>query len=358
MEKQSLHALRHGACTCCSFLPPYIVRSLSESDDVALRRIAFDTLGLDASTRTKRELNPARVMGRSAMPGLGYRRKVYDMEGRDWPLPGELRRQENGPLSADEVVNQAFENAGITYNFYKKVFGRESLDNAGYPLISSVHYGVNVANAYWNGTQMIYGDTDGHYFLPFTRSLGIAAHEMTHGVISFETNLTYANESGALNESFCDVMGTTVEQWHQKIDVAEAAWTIGREIAGPGLGRIDGFRTFSADKAFENHPELGTDPQPKHYAHFVHTTDDHGGVHLNSGIPNHAFYLAAQALGGKVWDRTARIWYQAFTKDLSQSATFVNAATATALAAKRLFDDATAIAVVEAWRAVGIESEV
>lgn len=355
---------RHAAlphrpgCSCCSFLPPYIVRHLSESNDADLRRIAFDTLEVDAATRMKRELNPARIMGRAAVPGIGYRRKVYDMEGRDWQLPGELRRTENGAVSQDEVVNQAFDAAGITYNFYKKLFGRESLDDAGYPLISSVHFGVNVANAFWNGIQMVYGATDGHFFLPFTRSLGIAAHEMTHGVINFTANLEYAGQSGALNESFCDVMGTAVEQWHAKLKVADASWTLGREVAGPGLAGVTGFRSFTANKAYEDHPVLGTDPQPKHFSAYLDTNDDHGGVHVNSGIANHAFYLAAQALGGNVWDRAARIWYQAFTKDLSQKATFVNAATATALSAKRLYDDATAAAVADAWRAVGVESEV
>lgn len=358
MSHDTITHLPRPGCPCCGFLPPYIIRQLSENADPALRRIAFDTLEVDAATRAKRELNPARVMGRSAVPGVGYRRKVFDMEGLDWQLPGTLRRSENGPASDDPTVNQAFEAAGITYNFYKKVFGRESLDGAGYPLISSVHFGINVANAFWNGTQMVYGATDGHFFLPFTASLGIAAHEMTHGVVNFSTNLAYAGQSGALNESFCDAMGVAVEQWHGKQNVAAASWTLGREIAGPGLGDVAGFRSFLADKAFEDHPVLGTDPQPKHMDVYVNMNEDHGGVHVNSGIPNHAFYRAAQALGGNVWDRTAHIWYEAFTKTLNQNATFVDAATATALAAKRLYDDGTAAAVSDAWRAVGVESEV
>lgn len=344
----------------CGFLPPYIVRQLSESDDPALRRIAFDTLEVDSATRMKREVNPARVMGRSAVPGVGYRRKVFDMEGRDWPLPGTLRRTENSPASTIEEVEQAFDNAGITYQFYKKLFGRESIDNAGYPLISSVNYGTNVANAFWNGTQMVYGATDGHFFLPFTRSLGIAAHEISHGVINFTTNLAYSGESGALNESFCDAMGTSVEQWHGKRSVAEASWTLGAEVAGAGLGTVKGFRDFSAAKAFEDHAYLGTDPQPKHLDAYSNMPGDHGGVHVNSGIPNHAFYLAAQALGGNVWDRTTRIWYEAFTGGLNQDASFVDAATATSLAAKRLFhgDPSVAAAVVDAWLQVGVKSEV
>lgn len=350
--------MTHSGCQCCAFLPPYIIRRLSESDRPELRRIAFDTLEVDAATRATREFAPAAMMGRNAIPGVGYRRKVHDMEGAERPLPGVIRRTENGPASDDPVVNQAFEAAGITYQYYKSLFGRESLDGAGYPLISSVHFGSNVANAFWNGQQMVYGEPDGHFFLPFTHSLAIAAHEMTHGVLNFTTSLAYADEPGALNESFCDVMGLTVEHWHRGFGIADGPWLLGGEIVGPGLDGVAGFRSFTADKAFDNHPVIGSDPQPKHFDHYVETTDDNGGVHINSGIANHAFYLAAQALGGNLWDRAAPIWYHAFTKDLSQNATFVNAATATALAARRLFDDEAAESVANAWQKVGVRSEV
>jgi Zn-dependent metalloprotease len=345
-------------CRCCAFLPPYIIRRLGDSDVPELRRIAFDTHGVDTATRATREFAPSKMMGRHAMPGVGYRRKVYDMEGADRPLPGVLRRSENGPVSDDPVVNEAFDASGITYRFYKTVLGRESLDGAGYPLVSSVHYGVNVANAFWNGVQMVYGATDGHYFLPFTRSLAIAAHEMTHGVVNFTSQLAYADETGALNESFCDVMGLAVEHWHHKLSIDDDHWMIGNEIAGPGLGKVAGFRSFTAEKAYADHPVLGTDPQPKHFNDYVTCTEDHGGVHLNSGIANHAFYLAARALGGNLWDRAVPIWYQAFTQGMNPQATFVDAATDTSLAAKRLFGDAAAHDVAEAWKAVGVRSEV
>ncbi|MCB2072492.1 MAG: M4 family metallopeptidase [Novosphingobium sp.] len=342
------------------FLPPYIVRRLHESENASLHNIAFDTRELDSGARMAREVRPARIMGRAAMPSVGPQRKVYDLAGNLDPLPGTLSRSEKGQPSGVEVVEEAFEHSGITYNFFKKVLKRESVDNAGHPLISSVNYGVHVANAFWNGVQMVYGSGDGHYFLPFTKSLGICAHEISHGVISFTTNLAYSEQSGALNESFCDVMAVSIEQWHLKQNAADANWALGREVAGPGLGQIDGFRTLTAAKAFEEHVFLGTDPQPKHLDGYDTTSDDHGGVHVNSGIPNHAFYLAAQELGGNVWERATPIWFEAFTGLLNQDASFVDAATATTLAAKRLFsgEPSYATAIADAWRAVGVQSEV
>jgi Zn-dependent metalloprotease len=359
--KTNLHrsnASHSPACACCSFLPPYIVSRLNESDDRTLRKIAFDTVQVDSTIRTRREINPGRIQGRAPMPGVGYRRKVFDMQEAMTPLPGTLRREEKDGPTGHPEVDQAFENAGLTYDFYKNVFGRESVDGAGFPLISSINFGIKVANAFWEGTQMIYGAGDGQFFLSFTRSLSIAVHEMSHGVISYSSNLAYSDESGALNESFCDVMGAVACQWHAKQNVDQADWTIGREVLGPAMGNIVGVRTFGADKAFENHAYFGTDPQPKHMRDYVRTADDHGGVHTNSGIPNHAFYLAAHALGGNSWEQTARIWYEAFTKQLNPNATFVNAATTTSVVARTLFDVSTAEKISEAWRTVGVESEV
>jgi Zn-dependent metalloprotease len=343
-------------CVCCGFLPPYIVRKLSLSDDPKVRRVAYDTLEAAAMARTRRENASAAVRGRPPLPGVGKKRFVYDMENTDYPLPGAIKRKGGQPATGDEEVDRVFDHAGVTYDFYKQIFERQSIDGANYPLSSSVRFGVEVANAFWDGQQMVYGSGDGHYFISFTRSLAISAHEITHGLLSFTSKLAYEDQSGALNESFCDVMAAAVEQWHLKQTVEDANWFIGAEVFGPALQGLRGVRSFSDELAYENHAILGTDIQPKHMSALVRATDDHGGVHVNSGIPNHAFYRVARMFGGKVWEKAARIWYDAFTTGLTDEATFEHAAAATETSARRLFGEGDAKVVAEAWRAVGVET--
>ena len=176
-------------------------------------------------------------------------------------------------------------------------------------LISSVHLGQNYNNAFWNGEQMAYGDGDGSVFIRFTKSLDVVGHELTHGVVSHTSNLEYRNESGALNEHFADVFGSLVKQWKKKQTAAKADWLIGPDIMGPGT-KAKSLRTFKEGKAYENDPNLGTDPQPKHLSGKYTGPSDSGGVHINSGIPNHAFFLVATALGGSAWVKAGDIWYR------------------------------------------------
>ena len=178
---------------------------------------------------------------------------------------------------------------------------------------------------------------------------------MTHGVLKFSSNLGYVGETGALNESFCDVMAISAVQRHLKQDVDAAEWIVGREILGPALADVEGVRSFTNQPAYAGHIVLGTDPQPKHMMDYVVSDEDNGAVHTNSGIPNHAFYLAAREIGGKVWEKTARIWYEAFT-DLDDDADFGEAARATAKVARERFGEKTAEAVANAWDGVGVRS--
>lgn len=347
----------HDPATCCCFMPPYVVQRLARSSVESIREVAFNTAVASATGETMRLVSPAALMGRSATPGLGKRRTVYDMESRYDPLPGTLKRKENQAATGQPEVDQAYDNAGVTHGYYKNVLGRESIDGAGSALLSCVNYGPQVGNAFWDGERMLYGAGDGDLFVSFTGSLSIAAHEMSHGVLSFTSNLDYRDEPGALNESFCDVMGICVVQHHDKSPPADATWFMGGEIVGPSLADIRGFRSFGAEPAYVDHPLIGSDPQPKHMKDYVHTSEDHGGVHINSGIPNHAFFLAARALGGHAWDRPAKIWFNAFTGMLNKRATFLQAAQATTVSARELFGDETASVVSGAWRDVGIDPE-
>lgn len=150
-------------------------------------------------------------------------------------------------------------------------------------------------------------------------------------------------------------MGTSAEQYAAGVCASNASWMLGAELLGPALAGVRGLRTFRAEPAYQDHAVLGTDPQPKHMRDYVMSSADHGGVHFNAGIPNHAFFLAATAIGGNTWDTTTKVWYEAFTKGLNEQATFAQAAAATQAAARRMLGEGEARMVERAWRDVGIE---
>ena len=179
------------------FVPPHITDEMVKSSDPAVRDAALETTRLAASARTMRFMTQM-MPQLSAVPspsGSKYR-LVYDMRenGSMLALPGTLVREEGGPQATDAAVNEAFEFAGVTYDCYKEIFGRNSLDDRGMQLISSVHFGRRTQNAFWTGFQMAYGDGDGQIFLRFTKSLDVVAHELTHGVVTYTSNLIYENE--------------------------------------------------------------------------------------------------------------------------------------------------------------------
>jgi Zn-dependent metalloprotease len=211
-----------------------------------------------------------------------------------------------------------------------------------------------MSNAFFNGRQMAYGDGDGNLFVRFTKALDVVAHELTHGVVSFTSNLDYVGESGALSESFADIMGSLVKQWKDGLTVAQADWFVGSDILGPGA-RIQGVRTLTGEAAYKNDLDFGTDPQPKHYRDRYRGTLDRGGVHINSGIPNHAFYLAAMGIGGYAWEKAGKIWYAAMKSGLESNATFKEAAEATiAIAGYYGHGSDEQKAVRSAWQQVGV----
>jgi Zn-dependent metalloprotease len=300
----------------------------------------------------------SRLSGMTAVPspqGLKYR-LVYDMKHNSsiFSLPGELVRSEGDTSASDEAVDEAYDFSGYTYDFYKEVLGRNSLDNQGMSLISSVHLGVGYNNAFWNGQQMAYGDGDGKAFLRFTKALEVVAHELTHGVTTHTCNLEYRGQSGALNEHFSDVLGVLVKQWHLRQYVDQANWGVGGELLGPSVN-AKALRTFTDEKAFENDPMLGTDPQPKHMDNLYKGWDDNGGVHINSGIPNYAFYLVATELGGYAWQKAGQIWYKTLLA-LDRHSDFAAAAKMTYQIAGTEFGSRSPEqdTVKTAWKAVGL----
>jgi len=283
-------------------------------------------------------------------------RRIHDLEGGPIrQLPGRIVREEGEPATGDEAVDEAYDHSGTVHEFFRERFGRVSLDDRGMELVSSVHVGRRFANAFWNGEQMVYGDGDGRLFLRFTRSLDVVAHEMTHGVIQFTSNLVYEGESGALNESFADVFGVLVAQWKRGQSVDEASWLVGEELLSPAPTRR-ALRSLAAPgTAFRNDPFLGNDPQPAHVRDQYFGAEDAGGVHINSGIPNQAFYRLAIELGGLAFERPAEIWYRTLL-ELRPRSSFRECAETTVRVATRLYGPGSPeqLAVRHAWAAVGI----
>ena len=337
-------------------LPPYIIDRLAESEDPRVRRNAQDTIAASAAARAVRAALSA-MPGMSVIPSPGKKkhRLVYDNRNRgSSDLPGTLARDERKRTHKDAAVNEAYNFSGYTYDFYYRLFGRNSLDDNGMSLISSVHLGRNLNNAFWDGEQMSYGDGDGKIFVRFSRSLDVVAHELTHGVVTHTCNLIYRNEPGALNEHFADVMGILVRQWKRKQTVTKSDWTIGPDIMGAETTATC-LRTFKNELAYEDDPLLGTDPQPKHMRDRYRGTGDYGGVHINSGIPNHAFYLFAMKIGGRAWERPGRIWYDTM-QQLNRYSDFRDMADMTVQIAGGLYgaNGQEEKALVAAWKAVGL----
>jgi Zn-dependent metalloprotease len=333
-----------------------MLENMAASKNAKTRALAVNAIEASADARATRRFAREMPSLASVMaPDLKKQRLIYDAQKNNiGNMPGKLVRQEGDTKHKDPAVNEAYEHSGTTYDFYLKRFARNSLDGKGMAIISSVHVGKQLNNAFWNGRQMAYGDGDGFIFTRFTQSLDVVGHELTHGVVAHECNLEYQGESGALNEHFADVFGSLVSQWKTKQSAASAAWTIGSGIMGPST-QVKALRTFKAERAFENDPNLGSDQQPKHLRNLYRGASDNGGVHLNSGIPNHAFYLFAISIGGNAWDVPGGIWYEAMRK-LSSNSDFAEMAKTTQMiaAANHGANSAELKALKLAWKTVGL----
>jgi Zn-dependent metalloprotease len=357
-----MHPTRFDAnlkgCPCCFIVPPHMLRRLATSGDPALAETAGRTLRLTQSLAAFRAQLSTGTPSPAALKRQGLRRQVFNCQGTN-DLPGEPVRSETDTTpNRDKAVNEAFDNAGTTWNFYNKIFGRESVDDHGKTLVSSVHYGENYDNAFWSGQQMVYGDGDGVIFQRFTTALDVIAHELTHGVTQFTAQLAYQDQSGALNESMSDVFGSMVKQWALGQTAAQADWLIGAAIMAPGFkGRA--LRDMANPGTAYDDPRLGKDPQPGHMKDYLQTDADNGGVHTNSGIPSRAFVLAAKAIGGNAWERAGKIWYVTLTERLTGNADFAKCATETVSVARDLFPEDSSIAakVAKAWADVGVLEE-
>jgi Zn-dependent metalloprotease len=343
-------------------LPPHILVEIAKNGTKAQREFAVHALDVDSSIRTNRltfsllgglQVPHVEAAG-TAMPQK--LRTIFDTR-HSQILPGQLVRSEGQAPVKDAAVNQAYDGLGETFDFYSDVYQRNSIDNRGLPLKASVHFGDNYDNAFWNGQQMVFGDGDNEIFIGFTGCLEVIGHELTHGVTGSEANLNYQGQSGALNESISDVFGCLVKQKKLNQTADKADWLIGEGLLAKGINGV-ALRSMKAPGTAYDDSTLGKDPQPADMAGFVQTTQDNGGVHTNSGIPNHAFYLAAVALGGHAWEKAGQIWYDTLLDPrLKASANFAAFANLTALNAARRFGSNSdeRKAVLDAWHKVGLK---
>jgi Zn-dependent metalloprotease len=345
-------------CRCLNcIIPPHLLRKLLESDNRQVRQAALNTLLNSARLRGQRSLRATFGIGLAAAPTDG-RRSIFDCQNSTWLPDAVLVRTEQGEASADISVNRAFDGLGATRAFYREVLDRNSIDDHGMRLDGYVHYGASYNNAFWDGQQMVFGDGDGVMFTDFTSSLDVIGHELTHGMTEHVAGLEYRNQSGALNESISDVFGSLVKQWSLEQTAEEADWLIGTEVFTPGI-EADALRSMKAPGTAYDNATFGKDPQPDHMSKFVHLPDteegDNGGVHINSGIPNKAFYLTATGVGGFAWEAPALIWYEAL-KASGPTTEFQEFADKTYLMAGELYRTGSVEqqAVLAAWREVGI----
>jgi Zn-dependent metalloprotease len=274
-------------------------------------------------------------------------------------LPGTLILTEYSAPTGDPAADSAHDYAGVTYDYYSSVHGRDSFDNAGASLVSTVHFSFGYNNAFWNGSQMVYGDGDGYTFAPLSEALDVDAHELTHAVTERTAGLIYSNESGALNEATSDILGNSVEAWFRGISAN--TWKVGEDVYTPGIPG-DALR-------YMNDPALAGDYD--YYPTRYTGPSDNGGVHWNSGIANLAYYLMV-AGGTHPRGKTSvfvspldpyqpsslamaeRIWYRALTVYMTSTTNFQGARNATAQAATDLYGATAAASVHKAWDAVGV----
>lgn len=336
------------ACSCF-IVPAYMLEKQILEGSREQKKAALYNLKLSEMIRGTRMAN-GRVRTLAAASHQTKRRVIYDMEhsGNELELPGKPVRYEGGKDTGDSSADEVYNNTGLTWDFYNTEFGRNSINDQGMTLVSSVNFGDKWDNAMWNGTQMVYGDGGGGFIKEETLTvIDVTAHELQHGVTQYSTpqGLEYQGQSGGLNESWSDCFGIMCKQWVNKQKVDESNWLIGEGLMLQGQA-LRSMKDPGTANPFDGQITKASDYQ------------DNMDPHISSGPPNKAFYLACKKAGGFSWDKIGKVWYLTMPR-LPQSATYQMAADNTFDIAGSLFGDGSAeqIAVSEAWHEVGVEAK-
>ncbi|PTB64580.1 matellopeptidase-like protein [Trichoderma citrinoviride] len=344
------------------FVPASVLRSLSQSehvDEEARARAAKDLEhALYLESRAKEGGEAAQAQLDADPVKSTTKRSIYDAghTSSESKLPGKLVRGEGNKEAQDKSVNEAYDNVGTVLQFYKDKFKWISIDNKNSDVISSVHFGEMYENAFWDTEerQMVFGD-GGEFLSNFVGAIDVIGHELTHAVTEHTSPLNYQGQPGALNEHVSDVFGIMIKQKVQNETAASADWLIGEDCILPGVKGV-ALRSMKAPGTAYNDPRFGKDPQVDNMKDYTTTFEDNGGVHIFSGIPNKAFYLAAKAFGGYSWEKAGQIWWKTMRSgQVSENSTFLQFADATVDTAKKEFGTDAAKTVRKAWDDVGQE---
>ncbi|MGB7392990.1 MAG: M4 family metallopeptidase, partial [Pricia sp.] len=269
----------------CHIVPPHILEELAKRGSKSCKKTLNDRGRI--LQRRRDVLN--HLLTKEFQEGNGER-FIYDSQNQFEQRVELLRKEGDDPVQ-DETANKAYDTSGFVREYLEETFDLNSIDDNGLDIISNIHYGTEYNNAFWDGDEMTYGDGDGKEFTNFASAIDVVAHELMHGVTQFLANLEYRSQSGALNEHFSDVFGTIVKQKFLEQDISEADWLIGDTIVTeefPGVA----LRSMKAPGTANDF-----DTQPDHMDNYYSGTADNQGVHINSGIPNKAFYLSCLELG-------------------------------------------------------------
>ncbi|MFL6578745.1 MAG: M4 family metallopeptidase [Povalibacter sp.] len=339
----------------CTIVPADVLNRLAADKrlDARLRKAASDSARVSVQMRRLRE--QARELTRIAQATsthyveLATKPKVtvYDTK-HSMKLPGVPISSPK--TSKDATVKRTFRQTTELAEFYRQVFGRNSIDDAGLTLMSSVHYGRDFNNAMWNGVQMIYGDGDAKLFVDFTKGSDVIGHELTHGVTQYTLQLAYEDDAGGLNESLSDCFGSMFRQWQSDQTAAQADWLIGKDILG-ATSKKEGY------VALRNMANPGDEqclaPQPARYSDLQPGMDPH----YTSGPPNLAFCVACRNVGGRSWETIGQVWYVVMTQSGAQpNMTMKQFAARTRQVAAQLFASSPKVknAVDSGWKQVGL----
>jgi Zn-dependent metalloprotease len=345
---------------CCHIIPNKVFIQLAKKEKNPVRRKEIlNTIQENIRQRYKRSVifNNRKLFLSAVRMLTGMERRWYYDCNNTWSFPSEpaLKFEESHAQDKPEprqiIPQEHVYNMDATYDFYRDLYKRKSFDKKSGTVKFFSKYGSNYDNAYWDGESMVFG-AGGDYFNDFGGSLNVVGHEFSHAVDQYDSNLIYEAQSGALSESFADVMACCLEQYVNNESVDQAHWLIGNgiwktSVVGPKY------------KALRSMAKPGTaypgDDQPDHMNNYYKGSDDNFGVHINSGIPNKAFYNFAMELGGDSWERAGKIWYKTVGDQrlVKSNCTFQQFAKATVTIAKRI-DSNTVNSLKESWRLVGI----
>ncbi|OBU02557.1 M4 family metallopeptidase [Morganella psychrotolerans] len=363
-----------------TFLPPWIMKNrLAHDNNPEDARLCYQHIQLLLDKHSRSDDNPALsepgypAEKRSADNPPAAHRRVIHLKNMT-VVPDLYYREDKKAknpqytttIKSDADTDNMFEYLEIIYTFFADVFDYGSFDNHNATISAMTHYGRGYCNAFWNGTHLVFGAGDlitssSPLFMSFAQ-LDIATHEYGHAVIDHLSPLTYSRQSGALNESVCDVFTVMLAHYQQQHKSHEGDWSIGRTLFTKSSG-IKALRSLSAPGSAYNHPAIGRDKQISHMRDYIELPDnaenDNGGVHRYSGIPNHAFYHFATALGGYSWEVAGQVWFDTLRHaNLPPECDFLTFARETVRIARDNYGDDVADILLNAWDAVGLNPQI